>query len=164
MHLICLFFPFLIYLFIIICMVIYLKYPVSFPLPLFHPSTTISSSSILFSIPEIPSISSFHPPFPPHISLPPSSSPSHQECSNGPSGDKPSQDIIPVVSVFSHSHHPHQHGQRQQHQAQGGLGQTGPLGPEHQGHVHLEERDVFEIKKKKVSWFWISRSSVIHLR
>ncbi len=118
---------------------------ISFPLvyssclsTLFQPSTTASSSSSLlfWSL-------KFHASlFPPSFH----SSPSHQEGGDGPSGDEPSQDIVPVVSVFSYPHHPHQHGQRQQHQAQGGLGQTGPFGSEHQGHVHLEDRNIFEIK------------------
>lgn len=109
------------------------------------------------------------------LSLPlspfPLSSHSHQEGSDGPSGDKPSHDIIPVVSVFGNPYHPHQHGQRQQHQAQGGLGQTSPFGPEHQGHVHLDDREVSDINKIAyylftASWTrcWLHRSTVSQLR
>lgn len=67
--------------------------------------------------------------------------PPHQEGSDGAASNEPGQDVVPVVPVLSYSYHSHQHGQREQHQAQGGLRQTGPFGPEHQGNVHLREKN-----------------------
>ena len=110
--------------------------------PSIHPSIPPSIHPVSFIL-----FWSLYPSLLPPSSPSPPSSHSHQEGSDGPSSDEPSHDIVPVVSVFGHPYHPHQHSQRQQHQAQGGLGQTSPFGPEHQGHVHLDDREASNINK-----------------